>query len=1317
LALSIAAEHPAFAKVLLRCQLDRIVSLVHGHALMHTKSTNMRDIACACKWLSAATSLASSAVISCDFVPFFAECLASGVCSWLHVLSCCDPASFKASVASMYRNAASASKCTPPNAFTDMFRCLAHLLMAKAGKGSDVDALAICYKTVARAPADLASRSIGSMAISLLPQANASALSGTVCMMFIALAKKCNTPTNLEVLLHNFSGEKALGTLLTLLLSASRGQSAPSSARLSSVHSLIPASLTPEWSAALSQCVQYSSEFWPDIISIFGGKTTVAASGHCAVNASTLLSLPSLALQLLSSNKLQEVKLALACHPQVPELLSHLMTTKPSEGFKVARKWVSALRLSGCGIETCWSIAGVALNCALNAGSEDDVASVLSEMPPVDEGQQLQLLHAILQHCAVAAKDSLGVVCLLFQSGCVKSLNFGCLEDLTSTPLSRATYSFLNRSEFLLNSSASCDGVLGKFGRDWADFQIMQNTCDYLLNSVDLDHGLIQSMLSQQFAISPTFHRVSLMLSHADVLVSAGRRLEAKAVITKLLSYTPFWSGKFICKDVLNCLSSCVRSLHLGGFFSYAASLADDFHSVAPDQISKLHSFPPKTDRNESSFSFVSCDAAACESLRAFMNGNLQKAVHLSSLAVKLAIGNKNNLSSSDVKPQHLQELSTLRQRYRIISCCFLACTMASHSCLSVESQYYMKTASTLVDSMQSLPSLIRQHIEVEKKSCVVSMLKFHCTNSSTAQEVVSELKESNHCLNFEIIYHLLLRFGTSEVEKTLALAPSKFHMDETNVFSVTLATVRILLTELRGCASPSEVLKQKSGKCAPLLCDAVLQWCSESLVRPDGAADSAHAVSQQSLVELESLTVAQLKSRASDLGLAVPSKSKKADMARLIFDHQSIEADKNTRSIVDSSILEALECVWSLCALNGSPSTVRNTAALFACLLSASAPSTAAFAVLSATGVRARHIVDELMKLDSSSTKKSSEAWWQNSDALRVFETFHKGCLNIKSSSGWERAVHESTSSFFICSISVYSNHVTVTRSSSFSGTASYTQRNVAEFSMEDLESLHLDSPGAEAGGRSKVDSDLWNSWGIFSSLGKEMESIIEASDRTLGSSSNAKTIPEKKQWWADRDDSDRRLQVLCRRLERLVGPVALSLLIPPVQEKALSLQIQKLALQVQSAIKPEVLEAMMHAAPVIGFDALEPFVDLACIDALKQLWSSCSHLDLGRWSAVLVLPPPLHHFPWESMPALRNCSISRMISPSICFAAAAAHPKNVDTRNAYYIINPGGDLVDTQSFFEPWFSSVPGWSGCAGSAPSANEALERISQSHLFM
>jgi hypothetical protein len=48
-------------------------------------------------------------------------------------------------------------------------------------------------------------------------------------MMIIALDKKCNAPIDLDTLLHSFSGDMPLASLMCLLLSASRSSASPSS--------------------------------------------------------------------------------------------------------------------------------------------------------------------------------------------------------------------------------------------------------------------------------------------------------------------------------------------------------------------------------------------------------------------------------------------------------------------------------------------------------------------------------------------------------------------------------------------------------------------------------------------------------------------------------------------------------------------------------------------------------------------------------------------------------------------------------------------------------------------------------------------------------------------------------------------------------------------------------------------------------------------------------------------------------------------------------------------------------------------------------
>ncbi len=170
--------------------------------------------------------------------------------------------------------------------------------------------------------------------------------------------------------------------------------------------------------------------------------------------------------------------------------------------------------------------------------------------------------------------------------GCIHSVLVDRWEEQSCSLLSRATFVLLDHNQMSPDTSAATcsgaagNGVLEKLGRDWTDLKIMQNTCAHLVDSTDIDHELMQHMLGLQLAAAPTFHRTSLLLSYIELLVAAGQCLDARAVIVKFLcsasaSASPSasasaWCGKFVCKDMLNCVSSCVCTLHSAVFISLA---------------------------------------------------------------------------------------------------------------------------------------------------------------------------------------------------------------------------------------------------------------------------------------------------------------------------------------------------------------------------------------------------------------------------------------------------------------------------------------------------------------------------------------------------------------------------------------------------------------------------------------------------------------------------------------------------------------------------------------------------------------------------
>lgn len=117
------------------------------------------------------------------------------------------------------------------------------------------------------------------------------------------------------------------------------------------------------------------------------------------------------------------------------------------------------------------------------------------------------------------------------------------------------------------------------------------------------------------------------------------------------------------------------------------------------------------------------------------------------------------------------------------------------------------------------------------------------------------------------------------------------------------------------------------------------------------------------------------------------------------------------------------------------------------------------------------------------------------------------------------------------------------------------------------------------------------------------------------------------------------------------------------------------------------------------------------------------------------LVLDRHVQELPWESIPILRGRAISRI--PSLAFLLdrlpsqmpgaetnGLSDPdllrKGIDPRKTFFILNPSGDLVKTQSTFESWLEgmiSTSGWKGIVGREPTSLEIKSALSNYDLVM
>jgi len=122
-----------------------------------------------------------------------------------------------------------------------------------------------------------------------------------------------------------------------------------------------------------------------------------------------------------------------------------------------------------------------------------------------------------------------------------------------------------------------------------------------------------------------------------------------------------------------------------------------------------------------------------------------------------------------------------------------------------------------------------------------------------------------------------------------------------------------------------------------------------------------------------------------------------------------------------------------------------------------------------------------------------------------------------------------------------------------------------------------------------------------------------------------------------------------------------------------------------------------------------------------------------------ILVLDGALQCLPWEASVGLKGQHVHRVPSlPSAAAAAAAVstcssssssadddnNPSSpspssmmLDLSCTYYALNPSGDLITTQATFEPWFSTITGWQGRSGQAPSLTELTTALETRSFFI
>uniref|UniRef100_A0A3B1ISX3 separase n=1 Tax=Astyanax mexicanus TaxID=7994 RepID=A0A3B1ISX3_ASTMX len=111
-----------------------------------------------------------------------------------------------------------------------------------------------------------------------------------------------------------------------------------------------------------------------------------------------------------------------------------------------------------------------------------------------------------------------------------------------------------------------------------------------------------------------------------------------------------------------------------------------------------------------------------------------------------------------------------------------------------------------------------------------------------------------------------------------------------------------------------------------------------------------------------------------------------------------------------------------------------------------------------------------------------------------------------------------------------------------------------------------------------------------------------------------------------------------------------------------------------------------------------------------------------------VCVSMQYLQRLPWENISCLRPRSVSRLPSLQVLFLlefiflyfqmnSDCVLSRGVDPQQVYFVLNPDGNLPETEKRFRDWFTSEKTWQGVCGVSPDPDKLQEAITTKDLYI
>jgi separase len=280
-----------------------------------------------------------------------------------------------------------------------------------------------------------------------------------------------------------------------------------------------------------------------------------------------------------------------------------------------------------------------------------------------------------------------------------------------------------------------------------------------------------------------------------------------------------------------------------------------------------------------------------------------------------------------------------------------------------------------------------------------------------------------------------------------------------------------------------------------------------------------------------------------------------------------------------------------------------------------------------------------------------------------------------------------------------------------------------------------------------------------------QELSTIIEQADQTCHDARGGGTKQERKAWFAQREELDKSLEALLKNMENiwfggfrglLTGDcpdeqslarfgadfaTCLNKHLPSRQKRSktktrIDLHAHVLELftslpfdQDSSDLEDSITDLLYFVVDVLlfsgepnAFDEID--FDAMLMEVLDALRGHHSRITAPtKAHMILIIDKELQCFPWESMPCLRGRAVSRMPSLGAIRARLELMRAQSTQSQAYsvsrtgkWLLNPSGDLKNTQAVFEPMLQQLSGFAG-SSQAPNENELESMLTDNSVFL